>query len=127
MAMQFDIPEGIWFRGEDKIISTPVYGPDDVTPVNATGWGLRYVLARTSASSVALIDKNSTTPGQITVTGSFSVDPNLNEQRVSIVIDSEDTDAIKAGTYYHSLKRTDPGNENILFYGDAILSQVPTR
>jgi hypothetical protein len=127
MALEFNIPEGEWFRGENKILSTPVFGEDDTTPTNAAGWGMRYALARKKTSSTALIEKTTDEGGGITVIGTFNLDPQINTQRVFITFASEDTDPIKAGKYYHSLKRTDQNNEIILFHGEVELDQVPTR
>jgi hypothetical protein len=117
MAATFNIgPEKQFFVGENKTVTLPVYGPDGATPVDVTGWTLIYVVKKLEKPSATPLITKEVGAG-ITLTGSF----NANNQRVVIEFDSDDTAVLKPGVYFHTLKRTDPDFEHVLFNGQLTL------
>jgi hypothetical protein len=104
------------FRGEDKKLRFPVFEEDNATPKDVSGMALEWVLRGRRPTDAALLTK--TTADGITVEGIFNVDPDVNTQEVVVDILDTDTEALDAGLYRHALKRTDPGSETILSFGD---------
>lgn len=109
-----------WFLGEDKRLSVAVYADRDRTvPLNVTGMAMSWKLA--TAAGVAAAVTKTTGGGGIAITGVFNADPALNSQRVEVTVDDNETDALAATTWWHELKRTDPGLEAILVHGSVVL------
>lgn len=113
------------FVGEDKIIA---YNTKNAagTPQDLTGFELEWVL-RTGPEGAALLTKTSGA-SEITIANGAGT---LDQARVQL----EDTDTvdgggailIAAGHYYHTLRRTNSGDEQVLSYGEFLLSVPATR
>jgi hypothetical protein len=105
-----------FFLGEDKTITFDVTGPDGVTPQVMTGWALTWEL-KTSAAAAASLSK---TTGASTIALS---NVHSTNDRATVTITDGDTEALGAGAYYHHLRRTDAGAEQVLAYGDVTLRE----
>lgn len=96
------------FTNSDKRLEFTIYGSDGVTPEDITGWSLSWLLKKrpTDADAAAIISKS-------TVSGIAITDgPN---GLCTVTIQDDDTDGtVRAGTYWHELKRTDAGFETPL-------------
>lgn len=127
------------FFDTDRILSFTVYestATDDevaagtAVPVDVSGWTFAWQLRKKVNSSTVTIGK--TTASGISVTGTYDADPNVNTQRVEVTLADTDTYDpssspvvnVKAGTYYHALKRTDAGAEDVLCDGTFVLQQA---
>lgn len=118
MALKFDIAEADrFFTNSDYVITFNVKQPDGVTARDISGWALSWILKRrpTDTDASALITKT-TAAGSITITDG----PNGVCQ---LTVTDEDTALIRAGFYYHELKRTDPASETPLCDGTVVLRQ----
>ena len=123
------------FVGDDRTIIITVYEDDDETiPLNVAAADLVWQLRPTDASSTLLIEKTTAgSPGGISVTGVFNVDPDLNTQRVVIALSAEDSYAVdpsgirlKKKKYRYSLKRINDGARSTLMFGNFQFLQAPT-
>lgn len=118
MALKFDI-EGAdrLFTNSDKLIQFQVKQSDETTAQNISGWALSWMLKRRlrDADDDALIVKT-TGDGDITITSGAG-------GLCQLTVTDEDTTSIKAGLYYHELKRTDVGAETPLCSGIVVLRQ----
>ena len=133
MAIEFNVTAADgWFLGEDKLLSIEIIGQDAAgllpgetgyvrTPVDVTDWALEYIIRLKDKDPDPPLLRKETGEG-IEIMGTFN--ETTNTQRVQITIDSPDTTDWKAKTYRHSLKRTDLGDETILFWGGATLLQA---
>lgn len=121
------IAAGNWFIGKDFQIEFTVFTDDTLTEcLDVTAYTLQYVLAKGNDDpSPPPIDK--TTGSGITVTGTFNVDPDVNEQVVIVDIDADDTVDLRAGEYQQTLARTDTGSETVLLYTDDSTPVVLTK
>jgi hypothetical protein len=113
-----------WYVGEDKIFAFTVYQktPEGVlttTPQNITGWSLRWDMRRSDNEADPPVISKTTGAGIAVTSG-----PN---GQGTITIDDADTDALVPRLYRHSLKRTDPGSETELLFGNAVLGKRTTR
>ena len=102
-----------WFTGEDRLINIDVVQADGVTPQDMTGWSLTWELKDGPTGMVRVA--KSVGSGLVIGDGAGTGD------RASITIADTDTEGLPAGTYYHHLRRTDPGNEIVLSFGAAVL------
>ena len=116
-----------WFTGTDKKLVFAVYKADKVTPEDVTIWDMSWMVKRffTTLDADALV-KKTTALGSLTITGVYNVDPVTNTQRVRCTVTDEDIAVLKAVPvkYYHELKRTEAGSEEILVYGTLELIQA---
>lgn len=117
-----------WFTGTDKRLVMTVFASDGVTPEDVATWAMSWMVKknRKVADADALIAKT-TAAGSLTITGTYNVDPATNTQRVRCSVSDEDLQAgeIKAGKeYYHELKRTVVGSEEVLIHGTLIFLQA---
>ncbi len=115
MAIRFNIEfSDEFFIGEDRSVVIDVKQSDESTPQTLTGWALAYEI-KASPGEAALISKT-TGGGEI----AFSNGSGTND-RATITIDDDDTEALEPGKYYHQLRRTDAGSEQLLSFGDVVL------
>ena len=122
MAIEFNITAtSEFFLGEDKEIAWQIFGPDDATPIDITGWPLIFTLSKTDKSA-ALITK---APGSgLSISGSFNSDPGVNAQRVVVVFSPSDTSVLKANfEYRYRVRRTDSGSIGVLAFGSIVFLQ----
>lgn len=97
------------------------------TPLDVAGMEFSWTLRKTLTSAARLIYK--TSADGIAIEGTFNADPEVNTQRIVVTLSDKDTydpDAatplsIKAGNYFHALKRTDDGSETVYAYGRFLL------
>lgn len=116
-----------WFAGEDKILEfEPLVDDgkalDDTTKgvEDYTGKVLVWWLAKSvGPSATALVEKR--TGAGINLTGIYNANRATNSQRVRVIVDDVDTDALKAGTYYHALKQLIASADSILTDGTVAL------
>ena len=123
MPQKVDItPDDEWFTGTDKTLQFSVVDADG-TAVNITGWALEWALynnkdLRKGAS--ALITR---TTGAATIS---ITDGAGGVCQVSVTDDLTDGLAgANTPLYYHELRRTDAGNEDVLAYGAVTIRQSP--
>jgi hypothetical protein len=124
MAIEFNITaEDRFFLGEDKNIEFTIFGPDNVTPVDVTGWTLEWNMRKTDKAGDPPLLRKYQNNG-LALVGVFNANAQQNTQRVRITFGSDDTSLLKPMVYRHSLKRTDVGSESILSYGSIELLQA---
>jgi len=116
-AVASQAAHGGWYLGEDKGLRITVYQDDGTTLQDITGWALSWLLKRskTDADAAAVIPAKTVGAGIALTTPASGL--------CTVSITDTETDALTAGTYYHELKRTDPGNEAVLVTGEATLLQ----
>ena len=111
-----------FFKGEDKQLLFPIYDQDatdqsirDGTAVleDITGWTFAWALRRNEDDPSVRISKSTGSSNIIDIGGSV----------VSVVFTEIDTQDLPAGTYFHTLWRTDPPKEAVLSHGDFLLQQ----
>lgn len=94
-------------------------------PLDVAGFTLAWVLRKKTNSAVALIEKtNEGSPSDISITGTYNVDPDINTQLIEVILRDYDTYdptgsppvEVKAGNYHYALKRLDEP-EDILAWG----------
>lgn len=102
-----------WFAGEAATFRYDVTEADGVTAQVMTGWALTWEL-KTSRTGTVLLTK--TVGDGVTIGNGSGTD-----DRASVAVDAEDTEAIAAGIYHQQLRRTDAGSEKVLSFGDAHL------
>jgi hypothetical protein len=98
-----------WFKGEDQDIRFDVKQSDGTTAQTMTGWTLVWELKDSPEGTV-----------RITKTPSIGNGVGTDDRATVSVVDT-DTESLGAGTYYHHLRRSDAGSEQILSHGDAVL------
>jgi hypothetical protein len=109
------------FSGADKVLQFTVKDASEVI-VNITGWALKWVLATkpVPAAGVTVLLSKTTGLGITIPVGTDGV--------CQVAIADTDTDDIPSDrVYYHELRRTDAGLEDVLSYGDFYLRQSPVR
>lgn len=105
-----------WFIGVDKTLRYYAYQSDGTTPQNMTGWALTWELYDKPGGTVQL---SKTTGDDVTIG-----DGNGTGDLASVAVADDDTEGMQAGTYYHVLRRTDAGSEDVLSYGPAALKDL---
>ena len=118
MAVESPITlEDKWFIGERKVFEFTIV--KDGVAVDISSWDLEWVLRQAPGAPEPLLSK-----GTAEITKS---DPTNGVCRV--IIEPTDTIAIEigGGDYYHTLKRTDGGNDAVLAFGEAVLREAATR
>ena len=105
------------------------------TMEDVSSWDFAFLVRlKDKTTGDPLIDKNSGSPVEIEVTGTYNSARGTNTQRV--VVHLFDTDTASADgssvtlapkTYRYSLKRTDDGAETILAWGDFELLEATAR
>lgn len=109
-----------FFIGEDKSLSFTIYQSDGSTPQNITGWTISWMLKLKATDTDAAAKITKTTASGIALTTPAS-------GVCTVTIADTDTDAIRADTYFHELKRMDAGFETILSFGACELRQSKHR
>lgn len=114
-----------WFTGADKVLQYTVVDSAGVA-VNITGWSLRWVMVRKQAASAAasghLVSKETGGAGIAITNGASGI--------CQVTITDADTDGMEGGEtplYQYELRRTDPGSEDVLAYGNVTLRQGLVR
>jgi len=116
MAIRFNITkEDEFFIGEDRSIAINVKQSDESTAQTMTGWALAWEL-KPSPGEAAGISKT-------TVSGIAIGNGSGTDDRATITIADDDTEALEPGVYYHQLRRTDAGSEQLLSFGDVTLRE----
>lgn len=116
-----------WFAGEDKKIQFPIFEDDDETPKDVTGYAFAWIVRRRDDDADPPVLQKTSDSGSIAIVGTYNADPAQNTQRVEVTITDTDTESLAAGTYRHSLKRTDDGSETVLAFGNAYLQRATAR
>ena len=87
-----------------------------------------------TTTEAPVISKTSGSPVEISVSGTYAPDHATNTQRVIVSLFDTDTAmadgsavTVRPKVYRYALKRTSPGAEAILSYGDFELVEVPAR
>ena len=118
MSVQDDITyTDQFFVGERKRLVFEVFANVEQTVMrDASGWFLEWTLSSVPVGAVPFEQPGTlyvikTSPGAITVSGTFNASPGLNQQRVYVQLESEDTAFMNGGRYVHSLRRTDQGGQ----------------
>lgn len=109
------------FTGTDKLLQFTVVDAAGAV-VDISGWALKWTLFTRpvpSAGATALLSK--TTPTVINIT-----DGQNGICQVSLT-DADTDDLIGDALYYHELRRTDSGLEDVLAYGTVWLRQSPVK
>jgi hypothetical protein len=114
-------PSAHWFQGEDRELIFQILDSAG-TPVNMTGWTLRWMLFSGATGGSTLISKAGV---------AFDNAATNDAARVTI----EDTDTISAlgaelvapGSYWHELWKTNEGDEQLLAFGTARLQASGRR
>lgn len=104
-----------WFVGEDKSLSILIKKPDD-TPEDITGWTFAWELRLSRYHPAVLLSKSSASG--ITFSSPTAGGP------VIVAIAKDDTKALKAGTYYHGLARTNASSWDVVAEGRAVLRKA---
>jgi hypothetical protein len=130
------------FYDTDRVLRYTVYAGDPTeaeilagtaVPVDVSGWAIGWTLRKKPGTTdPPLIHKEIGSPGGITVVGTFNADPEVNTQRVEVLLEDSDTYdpgadpalSIKPGLYSYALKRLDDGSEGILAWGTFTLLQA---
>lgn len=109
-----------FYLGEDKVLRVTVYttAAKDAC-ADVSGFALSWKLAR-APGQTAVLTKTSG-GGGITISGAFNASPASNTQRINVALDDTDTDTLDATNWYHELKRTDAGSEEIILQGRCFL------
>lgn len=97
-----------WFAGEDKVLRFTV----ETLDLNIVGWTFTWTLHPRRASETLLTKTNGV---GVTITG---------DKELQVLINAADTEALKADTYHHVLRRTDAGANQVLSFGPAVLRRA---
>jgi len=127
MARESNVPAKKLFPGENKKLYFPVTAGDNKTPEDASGWSIDFFVRKEDLSSTVLIQKSTTVPGEIAVTGVYDPDPAVNTQRIEVTLESADTALLKPRVYRFALERVDVGVKSVLAFGDFNLSSSAAR
>jgi len=135
MSREVNIEAKLWHVGEDKVFRIPIVDVDGA-PYPLTGKSLEWTMRSSLSSATAVLTKTNVNSAGITLANYDATD-----DAVDIHLYDGDTytspDAgpppvpesilIAAGTYYHTLRTTDPGDEHVLAEGTVILSLAAGR
>ena len=126
--------QGIETNLDDLPIGTDFSYPYAITneaqtvAIDITGFTLSWMLKKYLSQPDALAALTKTIAnGGIAVAGAFNTVPASNLQRATVTVLDTDTDPLAAGMYYWELKRTDPGLETRLAYGQIRLVRAVHR
>jgi hypothetical protein len=106
-----------WFIGEDRTFPFEITN-EDGSVASISGWDLKWELRKNLEDVTAAITK--VTPTQIEITDAVNGKGEIN-------IEDTDTDGLVSGVYHHALKRTNAGEERVLFHGEAFLGAAAVR
>lgn len=116
MAIRFNITKSDeFFIGEDRTIAIDVKQSDESSAQTMTGWALTWELKPSPGEAVSI---SKTTSAGISIGNGAGTD-----DRATITIADDDTEALEPGIYYHQLRRTDAGSEQLLSFGDVTLRE----
>lgn len=137
------------FVGEDKDLEFEIFdqaGRTDeeleeaitagsATMQDVTSWDFEFLVRlKDKTTGAALIDKNSGSPVEIEVTGTYNATRATNTQRVVVHMFDTDTASedgssvtLAPKTYRYSLKRSDTGSNTVLAWGDFELLEATAR
>lgn len=119
MAINYNFgPDQEWFIGEDKELRFKIFGQDDITPVDPTGWTFDFLLKKSNRAVETLVHIPNSA---IYIEGVFDANPSVNTQEVVVPVPSNATIGLAASVYRYSFARIDGGNRGILAFGDAAL------
>jgi hypothetical protein len=104
--------DGSVFVGEDKQLRLRVLDAAGLQ-ADITGWSVVFDVRKLDASKGDPIFT-----AAASIIGIFDASPASNTQRARVVMTSDDLDKFKEGPYRCSWKRTDPGEETVLAWGD---------
>lgn len=114
MSRRDDItPDDLWFKDEDKVLPFTIYQADGTTRQDITGWSLEWTV-RDGASYPSPLILKTTGGAGITLTT-----PLQGEGEIAIA--DTDTASMSPGKYWHRLKRTTAGSEQVEVHGEAYL------
>lgn len=119
--MSFEQPidtDDNWFVGEDRTLRLVVYVEGTTLADIATdpaanredidGWDIDWELRKSQHGTASILAKTAAiTDGE--------------NGEAEVVIDSADTATLKPGDYFHTWARTDPGEQSVLAFGEAVL------
>ena len=121
MALKASIPPSeTWFIGEDKTITFEVDQSDGSTAQVMTGWGLTWELLDSAQTPVVNAKISKTVGSGIAIGNGDGTD-----SKATVTIADDDTENLEAKIYYHQIRRTDAGSEQILAFGPAHLRKAP--
>lgn len=122
------------FIGEDKELAFVVWDdtdPDAPIPLDVAAFDLDFIIRTSDTATASLLSKSTTPSNDITVSGTFNIDPDLNTQKVVVRVRATDTRAWSPSStedpYRYSLKRVDADYETELAYGDFVIRKLTTR
>lgn|SRR5574342_89323 len=104
-----------WFIGEDRTLDFLI--TENGVPLDCSGFAMAWALKRNPWDDTVVLAK--ATPGEIT-----TANGNGTDDKVRVAVLDTDTDALLSGWYYHTLRRTDAGQEVVLSFGPAYLGKV---
>lgn len=96
--------------GDDKTVRIDVTDENGAAK-NMTGWALTWEIKSSRTSSTALVTK--TTSDGISIGNGAGT----GDRATITIADTDLEDTLSEGTYWHQLRRTDAGNEELLSYG----------
>lgn len=102
--------EDEWFVGTKALFEFVIVGAGDMT-----GWALEFVVKYAAAEDRKLLSK--TVGDGITITDG----PN---RTFRVTVEAEDTVGWKGATYDYAVWRTDPGQEQVVLFGPALLQRA---
>jgi hypothetical protein len=113
-----------WYKGEDQLLDFEIL-TSSFTPVDVTTWTFEWAI-RVNKNDTGAAVLSKTTSAGITITGTYNADRDVNTQRVRVAIAASDTDNLESRRYFHALKRTTGGNEQIVSdgYADLLVAAV---
>lgn len=107
-----------FFTGEDKSLTFTIVDAAGVAQ-NISGWALSWMVKRrkTDADAAALLTKTTAAAGIALTTPASGI--------CTVTVEDSDLVTLAGGQlYYHELKRTDPGFETVLSFGQFVLNQA---
>lgn len=109
-----------YFIGSDRPLDFTILNGAGSLAEDVTGWSTSFMLKRglEDADGDALLTN---TAGA--VSGVFNSDIDTNAQVITVTLADTDTEALDPGVVFWELKRTTPGYEDVLAYGDLTLKR----
>lgn len=107
------------FIGDTVALEIPLYDEDDKPLTIPGGWLFEYVVRRgKSAIDASLIETSDI---------SIIATEHGPDTGVRIPLTEDDTKGLEQDTYYHTLRRSNPGSRTTLFYGDVDFEYTAAR